>query len=78
MHEQGRGAEGERERESFFLKIFFKVSFEREGAWGKGRERGRERIPSRLHNDSTEPEAGLDTTNQEIMTWAEKKTCSTN
>ena len=32
---------------------------------GAERERGRERIPSRLHVDSTEPDAG---TNYEIMT----------
>ena len=43
---------------------------------GKGQgERGgeRERIPSRLHTVSTEPHAGLDLTNREIMTWAEVK-----
>ena len=32
------------------------------------RERGRERILSRLHAVSTEPDAGLEATNQEIMT----------
>ena len=31
-------------------------------------ERGRERIPSRLHAVSTEPHAGFDLTNPEIMT----------
>ena len=31
------------------------------------RERGRERIPSRLHADSTEPDAGLYPMNLEIM-----------
>ena len=36
---------------------------------GKGREREeRERIPSRLHAVSTEPDKGLDPTNHEIMT----------
>ena len=35
---------------------------------GRGRERGRERIPSRLHTVSTEPDVGLDLTNHEIMT----------
>ena len=34
------------------------------------RERGRDRIPSRLHNVSTEPNAGLELTNREIMTRA--------
>ena len=34
------------------------------------RERERERIPSRLHTVSTEPNAGLELTNREIMTWA--------
>ena len=37
---------------------------------GKGqRERGkRERIPSRLHTASTEPDAGLELMNREIVT----------
>ena len=33
-----------------------------------GRERGKERIPRRLCAVSTEPDAGLDPTNYEIMT----------
>ena len=37
---------------------------------GRGAERGRERIPSRLHIASVEPNAGLELTNHEIMTWA--------
>ena len=45
--------EGERERES--------TSRERA-------EKERDRIPSRLHTVSTEPNAGLDLTNQEVMT----------
>ena len=32
------------------------------------RERGRERIPSRLHTVSVEPDVGLELTNREIMT----------
>ena len=40
---------------------------------GRGRERGRERIPSRLHTVSAEPDVGLETTNCEIMTWVETK-----
>ena len=36
---------------------------------GEGqRERDRERIPSRLHTVSTEPDARLDLTNHEIVT----------
>ena len=55
--------EGERERER---------ERERETArWGRGRERGRERIPSRLHTVSAEPDAmrvGPKPTNRESMT----------
>ena len=43
----------------------------REGVWtergGGGREE-RERIPSRLHALSTEPDAGFDPTHHEILT----------
>ena len=35
---------------------------------GRGRERGRERIPSRLCAVSTEPNAKLELTKHEIMT----------
>ena len=35
---------------------------------GAERERERERIPSRLHTVSTEPDVRLDLTNREIMT----------
>ena len=53
--------------------IYFKfVYLERKrgcaGEQEKGRERRRERIPSRLHAVSTEPNVGLDPTNCEIMT----------
>ena len=41
-----------------------------EPKWGWDREGGRERIPSRLHVVSTEPDAGLEPTNCEIMTLA--------
>ena len=37
-------------------------------AWGRGREKGREKIPSRLCTVSAEPEAELKLTNREIMT----------
>ena len=36
--------------------------------WGRGREREKERIPSRLQAVSAEPDAGLKLTNCEIMT----------
>ena len=48
------GRERERERES-----------KHEGG---GVERGKERIPSRLHTFSTESEVGLEPMNREIMT----------
>ena len=35
---------------------------------GRGKEKERERIPSRLHTDSAVPDAGLESTNHEIMT----------
>ena len=35
---------------------------------GRGREKGKERIPSRLHTVSSERDTGLDLTNCEIMT----------
>ena len=40
---------------------------------GRGRERGRKRIPSRLHTISAEPNVGLDLMNCEIMTRAKIK-----
>ena len=36
--------------------------------WGRSRERGRERIPSRLLTVSAEPDVGFKPTNHEIMT----------
>ena len=38
---------------------------------GRGRERGRERFPSRFNTVSTETDMGLTLTNCEIMTSAE-------
>ena len=35
---------------------------------GRGRERGRERVPGRLHAVSAEPKAGVKPMNREIMT----------
>ena len=41
---------------------------EREHEQGKDREKGRQRIGSRLCTDSREPNAGLKLTNREIVT----------
>ena len=41
---------------------------DRETTSGAGAERGRERIPGRLHTVSAEPDAGLKLINHEIMT----------
>ena len=41
---------------------------ERKSAGGKGAERRRDRIPSRLRAVSAEPDAGLEPVNREIMT----------
>ena len=54
--------------------IYFETEREREREresmceLGKNRERGRERIPSRLHAVRAEPQVVLDLTNCEIMT----------
>ena len=40
--------------------------FDRE--WGRGRERGRQRIQSRLYTDSRKPDVVFESTNHEIMT----------
>ena len=50
----------------------------RESKQGRGRKRGRERIPSRLRSVSTEPDVGLELTNLEIMTRAETKSQTLN
>ena len=41
---------------------------EREHKWRRGRQRGGQRIQSRLCADSSEPDVGLKLTNREIMT----------
>ena len=41
---------------------------ERENEWERGREGGRQRIQSRLHANSREPDVGLKLTTCEIMT----------
>ena len=49
-----------------------------EGQRERERDREREKIPSRLHTPSTEPEAGLDPMNREIMTCAETESWTLN
>ena len=44
----------------------------------RGRERGRERIPSKLWAVSTQPDAGLKPKKHEIMTRAEIKSWTLN
>ena len=48
------------------------IYFERERACahklGRGRERGREKFPGRLHAVSVEPDTGLDPRNHAVMT----------
>ena len=58
-----------------FLLIFVLIYFERERERTSrgGAERRRDKIPSRLHAISTEPDSGLRFTSREIMTWAETK-----
>ena len=54
----------------FWSIVFFLSLFEREKAHaGKGqKERERKRVPSRFHTVSTEPSAGLELMNHDIMT----------
>ena len=55
----------------FFLSFYL---FLRERQMPKSqRERDRDNIPSSLRTVSTEPDAGLELMNQEIITWAETK-----
>ena len=71
---------------SFYFKdyLFWETETEREG--GRERERmcasgggaERNRIPSRLHTVSAEPNVGLTLMNHEIMTWTEIKSWTLN
>ena len=60
---------------SYYLNyhfIFLNVYFERERMqMGKGQREGGQRIQSGLFTDSSEPDAGLQPTNHEIVTRAE-------
>ena len=55
-------------RTFFFLSLLIYFERKSENKRGRGREKGKERIPSRLHAVSIEPKAGLELTNCEIMT----------
>ena len=60
-------------------KIFYLfILRERVCKLGRGRERERERIPSRLRAVSAEPSMGLELTNHEIVTRAEIKNQTLN
>ena len=52
----------------FFLSLFWERARVRTNG-GRGREKGIERIPSRLHTVSTEPDVGLQLMNRDSMTW---------
>ena len=56
-----------------FIYLFWERERVSKHKQGRGRDRGRERIPSRLCTVSTEPDVGLKPMNCEIMTWAETK-----
>ena len=53
------------------VNLFWKR--EREQEWGRGKEIGRERIPSRLRAVNALLDVGLKLMNSEIMTWAKCK-----
>ena len=54
----------------FFFNVLFIFERERVRAGEGKRERG-QRMHSQLHAHSSDPNAGLELTNHEIMTWAE-------
>ena len=53
---------------NFFKLIYLLRESKSTCEQGRGRERGREKIPSSLQAISMEPDAGLESTNCEIMT----------
>ena len=62
MKERERGRSIEKERERDGVRAHALMCMTKGGA-----ERERDRVPSRLHAVSTEPDAGLDPTNRETM-----------
>ena len=62
----------------YLFIIYLYLFILRESTSGGGAEKDRERIPSKLHFVSTEPDAGLKPTNREITTWAEIKSWTLN
>ena len=62
------------------MNVYLLIERKRESTnrWGRGRVRGRERIPSRLPAVSADPDSGLDLVNCEITTGAEIKRRSLN
>ena len=73
------GRETNRETDLVFKKCLFIFETERDCEGGRrGRERGRQRIPSRLCAVSAEPNVGLEFTSHEIMTWAKTKSETLN
>ena len=63
---------------NFKFLNFIYFERDRDSVSGRGVERGRERIPSRLHATSAGPDAMLDRTNHEIGTRAEIKSQKLN
>ena len=62
-----------------YIKIFLFIYFENDSMWaGEGQRDGGERIASRLHAVSTEPNVGLELANHEIMTWTKIKSQTLN
>ena len=66
----------------FFLSclktVYLFILRENEDTGEGQRERGRERIQSKLHVASTEPDTGLKPTNHEIMIWAKTESQTLN
>ena len=59
-----------------FFNVYFFILRERERESenrGGTKKRGRQRILSRFHTVSTEPNVGLKIINHELMTWAQTK-----
>ena len=46
---------------TIFLSLVIYFERQRQRKWGRGRERGTQRIPSRFHDISTEPDGGAQT-----------------